>query len=149
VRRGERGFTLVELLVTLTVTTIGLIGLLGLHASISRGNDGADRSAEATTFAHGTLEQLRAEKIQDMVVQLTGNLGSLPPIDVTMAAMTGRNGKQFRRHVVVTQLPASSSLWRIRMEVSWTDDGVVPGSNGGANDHMIVVESVRTVEDTL
>jgi len=37
-RQSQRGFTLLELMLTLTVTTIGLIGLLSLHLSIARGN---------------------------------------------------------------------------------------------------------------
>ena len=52
--RSQRGFTLLELLITLTVTTIGLIGLLSLHLSVARGNDGASRSAEAQQL--GTSE---------------------------------------------------------------------------------------------
>ena len=50
-RRGQRGFTLLELLITLSVTTIGLVGLLSLHLSVSRGNDGASRSAEARAWS--------------------------------------------------------------------------------------------------
>ena len=60
--KGQRGFTLLELLITLSVTTIGLIGLLSLHLSVTRGNDGASRSAEAQQIGAGILEGLRASR---------------------------------------------------------------------------------------
>jgi len=149
-RPRQRGFTLLELLLTLTVTTIGLIGLLSLHLSIARGNDLANRSSEAASIGNATLEQLRAARIPDMVNQLTGNPASQPPIDVMIGTVVGRNGMTFRRHVVVTQLNnASTSLWLVHVEVGWTEDGAAQGANGGTLDHTVKSEVVRTVEEAL
>jgi prepilin-type N-terminal cleavage/methylation domain-containing protein len=147
--KSQRGFTLLELLLTLTVTTIGLIGLMALHLSIARGNDLSNRTAEASSIANATLEQLRAARINDMVCQLT-TCGSLPPIDVTMSTVAGRAGMTFRRRGLVTQLNnASTSLWLVRVEVSWTEDNAAQGANGGVLDHTVAVEVVRTVEEAL
>jgi prepilin-type N-terminal cleavage/methylation domain-containing protein len=160
-RRRERGFTLLELLMTLSVTTIGLVGLLSLHLSIVRGNEGAGRAAEATQIGHATLELLRSTRLAgDMIEQLTGNPGATPPIDVEWcrrdssdraeATVIGRNGMTYRCRVVVVALSAvSSSLWRIRVEIGWTDDGAVQGAQGGIFDHLIAVEVIRTVEEAL
>jgi prepilin-type N-terminal cleavage/methylation domain-containing protein len=160
-RRGRRsaGFTLLELLVTLAVTTIGLIGLFSLHLSIARGNDGASRAAEATQIGNATIEQLRSARITDMVGQLTGNPNDLPPIDVTSfsaaisgstGTVAGRAGMTYRRRVIVTALnSASASLWKIRVEVGWTEDGAAAGASGGAFDHLVSAEVIRTVEEAL
>jgi Tfp pilus assembly protein PilV len=158
--RREGGFTLLELLMTLGVTTIGLVGLLSLHLSIVRGNDGASRAAEATQLGHAALESLRAARsVRDMAELLTGNPGDTPPIDVQWcrrnnnvveATASGRNGMTYRCRVVVVELPAAStSLWRIRVEVGWTDDGAAQGAQGGILDHLIAVEVIRSVEEVM
>ncbi len=148
--RPQRGFTLLELLITLGVTTIGLVGLLSLHLSIARGNDGASRFSEATQVGNATLESLRSQKITDMLITLTGSAASSPPIDVTLATETGRAGITYRKRVVVTALnSASTSLWRIRVEIGWTEDGAAQGADGGTLDHLVAMELIRTVEDGL
>jgi type II secretory pathway pseudopilin PulG len=160
-RAREAGFTLLELLMTLGVTTIGLIGLLSLHLSIVRGNDGASRAAEATQLGHATLESLRAARsVRDMMDLLTGDAGATPPVDVPWcrrdgnnnveATAIGRNGMTYRCRVVIVELTsASTSLWRIRAEIGWTDDGAVQGAQDGILDHLIAVEVVRTVEESM
>ena len=161
-RRRERGFTLLELLMTLGVTTIGLVGLLSLHLSLVRGNDGASRAAEATQIGHAALESLRAARTgEDLAALLTGNTGGTPPFDVpwcgrsgnvALATATGRGGMTYRCRVVVVPLysaSASASLWRIRVEVGWTDDGAVQGAQDGLLDHLIAVEVIRSAEEIL
>jgi hypothetical protein len=133
---------------TLAVTTIGLVGLMSLHLSIARGNDSASRFAEATQFADAELESLRALRLTDMMNLLTSNPNSLPPVDKTIGTASGRNGMTYRRRVVITELDsASSSLWRIRVEVGWTDDGAAQGNP--LFDHTVAVELIRTVEEGL
>ena len=146
---------------TLGVTTIGLIGLLSLHLSLVRGNDGASRAAEATQIANATLEALRAARtVQDMAALLTGSAADAPPIDVPWcrrnetnaieATAIGRNGLTYRcRVVVVVPSAAVPGLWRIRVEVGWTDDGAAPGAQGGLFDHLIAAEVLRTAEEAL
>jgi prepilin-type N-terminal cleavage/methylation domain-containing protein len=72
----QRGFTLLELLITLSVTTIGLIGLLSLHLSVTRGNDGASRSADGQQIGVSEIETLRALSLPNMMTALTGSRGS-------------------------------------------------------------------------
>jgi prepilin-type N-terminal cleavage/methylation domain-containing protein len=160
--RHERGFTLLELLMTLGVTTIGLMGLLSLHLSLVRGNDGASRAAEATQVGHAALESLRAARgADDLAKLLTGSVGAAPPFDVPWcrrgesaveATALGRGGMTYRCRVVVVPLPAaaaSGSLWRIRVEVGWTEDGAAQGAEDGRLDHLIAVEVIRSVGENL
>jgi type IV pilus assembly protein PilV len=146
-RNRERGFTLLELLVTLIVTTIGLVGLLSLHVSLTRGNEGQGRSAEAVVIANQTVENLRSMTPAAMMVELTGSATSVPPTDVTISTMAGRNGLTYERRVLVTAL--NNELWRVRVEVSWTDDGAVAGADDGIYDHRIAAELVRTTKEAL
>jgi prepilin-type N-terminal cleavage/methylation domain-containing protein len=148
--RGQRGFTLLELLITLSVTTIGLIGLLSLHLSIARGNDGASRESEAEQITVTALEQLRAQSIQDMMQTLAGNSLASPPATAAAYTRAGRAGMTYSVVRSVTALNgASPNLYRIRVVTSWTEDGAVAGANGGQLDHQLALEIIRTVEDSL
>jgi Tfp pilus assembly protein PilV len=148
--RGQRGFTLFELLLTLGVTTLGLVGLLALHVSLARANDGASRGIEASEVGRATLEGLRAQTTPDMMNTLVGSPLAVPPVDVTLANVVGRANMAYRRRVVIVALPgAATAVWRIRVEVGWTEEGAVQGSDGGRHDHLIAVELLRTREDAL
>jgi prepilin-type N-terminal cleavage/methylation domain-containing protein len=158
-----RGFTLLELLITLSVTTIGLIGLLSLHLSISRGNDGASRSAEAQQITAMALETLRGLRIgtdpgdpgnPNLMQVLVGNPNAVPPAapGITAPAFTvpGRGGVIYSVTRSVVALPsASTGLWRIRVDTSWTEQGAGAGASGGQFDHHIALEVIRTVQESL
>ncbi len=150
-RAPQRGFTLLELLITLSVTTIGLIGLLSLHLSIVRGNDGASRSAEAEQIGAAAIESLRSQRTSAMMLTLAGSSTAVPPATAPVMTVTGRGGMTYRVTRSVTALTsASASLWRIRVETAWTEDGGTTGSNNtGQLDHMVPLEVVRTVEEAL
>jgi prepilin-type N-terminal cleavage/methylation domain-containing protein len=148
--RRQRGFTLLELLITLSVTTIGLVGLLSLHLSIARGNDGASRAAEAQQIAVTEIESLRAMSLTDMMTSLTGSSALLLPTPDRVRTIAGRSGMTFTVTTKVIALPGlSASLIRIRTVVSWTEDGAAAGANGGQLDHSIPLEVVRTLQEAL
>jgi prepilin-type N-terminal cleavage/methylation domain-containing protein len=151
--RGQRGFTLLELLITLSVTTIGLVGLLSLHLSIVRGNDGASRSAEAQQLAVNEIESLRSLPTSLMMKTLTGNTTLQLPILAAPQEVTGRSGMKFTITTTVSGLSGlsglSPQLIKIRTVVSWTETGGVAGANGGQLDHAIPLEVVRTLQEVL
>jgi prepilin-type N-terminal cleavage/methylation domain-containing protein len=148
--RSERGFTLLELLITLSVTTIGLVGLLSLHLSIVRGNDGASRSAEAQQLAVNEIESMRSLTPTVMIATLETNLIVVPPILQRVRPVVGRAGMTFTVTTTVGPIPVPSvSLFKIRTVVSWTETGGAAGSNGGQLDHAIALELVRTRQEAL
>ncbi|HET7504240.1 MAG TPA: prepilin-type N-terminal cleavage/methylation domain-containing protein [Kofleriaceae bacterium] len=153
--RGSRGFTLLELLITLSVTTIGLVGLLSLHVSITRGNDGASRSAEAQQIAVTELESLRTMSLDplrtpNLMKTLTGSTDLVFPTRPHDHPATGRNGMKYNVRTIVTALPGlSANLIKIRVVVSWTEEGAQAGANGGQLDHAIPLEVVRTLQEVL
>ena len=150
-RRHERGFTLLELLITATVTVIGFAALLGLHFATVGGNALSGRSAEAVAIAERTIEQLRSDSVGGMIQDLTGSPStSLPLSNISMSTVAGRNGMTYRRLVSVRELTSvSPDLIEIHVAVDWTDDGAVQGSDNGVHDHEIALELIRTRQEGL
>lgn len=60
--RGCKGFTLVEVLVTLLVLSIGLLGIEKLLLVSSRANDSAYLRTQATGLAYSILDSMRANR---------------------------------------------------------------------------------------
>jgi len=148
--RGQRGFTLLELLITLSVTTIGLIGLLALHLSIARGNDGASRVAEAEQITVTALESLRAQSPATLMQTLAGSPTAVPPATAAAYTVLGRNRLPYSvTRSVTAPNAASPSLWLIRVVTSWGEDGAAIGVAGDPLHHQIALEVIRTIEEQL
>lgn len=147
----QGGFTLLELLVTATVTVIGFAGLLGLHLAAVSGNSLSGRAGEAVAICERTIEQLRSESVGGMVQDLTGSASTAMPLtNVAMSTVSGRNGMTYRRFVTVRQLDAvSPDLIQIHVAVDWTDDNAVQGSDNGVHDHEVTLELIRTRQEGL
>lgn len=58
----QRGFSLIEVLVALTLLSIGLLGLAGLQLASLQNNVNALMRSQATLGADGILERVRANK---------------------------------------------------------------------------------------
>lgn len=150
-RRGaQRGFTLLELLITLSVTTIGLIGLLSLHLSVARGNDGASRPADAQQVAAGEIESLRAMRIGALATYMTGSGTLSVPTGVKVRTAVGRTNMTYTvSSQILPVTSTTSSLIKIRTMVTWTEDGGTFGANAGQLDHALSLEVIRTLEEAL
>jgi len=141
--KKRRGFTLLELMITIVVTLFSLMGFLGLHITLTRGNDSASRSAEAIAVGQREIESLRKQRSTDMMNTLTGSTATVPPVTKTnFFTALGRNGVSYQVDVNVTTVGTSGNLWLIRVIVSWTDDG-------SALVHSVPIELIRTVQEAL
>jgi prepilin-type N-terminal cleavage/methylation domain-containing protein len=58
--RGERGFTLLEVVAAISVLTFGLLGVASMQTTSMRVNFSADRLTEGTIWAQDKLEELMA-----------------------------------------------------------------------------------------
>ncbi len=138
--RKQAGFTLLELLITMSITIFGLMGLMASHISLSSAGDQASQTQEAVTLGTQLVEQLRKERVTDMMKALTGSSAAVAPQTILdYLPQTGRNGLQYHRDVKVTQGP-SATLWRIRVEVYWSEDN----STGTTAQHRLTFELIRS-----
>lgn len=135
--RGEQGFTVIELLIALSVSLIGLAGLLSLSTAITAGTRSSIRATEATALAESVLEELRREPMTDIVTAF----GPVP-IAVQLPNVAGRNDLLFGRKLSVEQLPTEQDLIRMRVEVTWNDTPAAPLGDG-SDDHRILLEVLR------
>ena len=60
--RDQRGFTLIEILVTLFILAIGLLGLAGLLVEGMRNNQGAYLRTQASILAYDIADRMRANR---------------------------------------------------------------------------------------
>jgi prepilin-type N-terminal cleavage/methylation domain-containing protein len=142
---GQRGFTMIEVMVTLAVTLIGLAGLMTLHHVVSEGNSSAGRTTEASAIAETALEEVR----QLAFVQIETQFGTAP-IDADLEEATGKGEHVYRRRLLIEPIDAvSPDLFRVRIEVSWSEDGAAAGSDEGAHDHTFVLETLRTRQEVM
>lgn len=149
--KHQRGFTLLELLVTLGITVIGLTGLMSLHIATIRGNESTARNGEAVAIAQETLETLRADTLTGLLARFST---TTLPVNASLDTMAGRNGITFRRRVSITELTAASTnLVKIRVVVAWSDDNTNGAGSGSGSasiyDHQVSLELIRTVQEQL
>ena len=144
--RGEAGFTLLELLITLAVMVIGMTGILGLQLATTRANQGASQTAEGVTIAQRTLEEARSKTLAQLLADHDDD-GALPiDHDFDAQTVTGRTTTYLRR-ITVEATEASDDLLRVRVEVTWADDGAAIGDPD--HTHVVSVELLRTRQEAF
>jgi type IV pilus assembly protein PilV len=62
-RPAHRGFTLIEVLVTLLIVAIGLLGLAGLQVTGLRSNLSSEARSQASLLANDIIERMRANPL--------------------------------------------------------------------------------------
>lgn len=63
--KDQTGFTLVELLVALTIFAIGLLSIAGMQVTALRTNSSANTLSAATALAEGVMEEALAKSVDD------------------------------------------------------------------------------------
>lgn len=62
--KSQRGFTLLEVLVTMVVLSLGLLGYAGLQMATLKNSTSAYQRSQATILAYDIIDRLRANKTQ-------------------------------------------------------------------------------------
>lgn len=109
-RRPQGGFTMIEVMIAITVTAIATSGLIALFMVETRASGFSRHSTEATVLAEDELEKLRT---------------SAPPAVTTSGSQTGidergQAGGIFNRSWTTTVL---ASYYDLSVTVTWPEDG--------------------------
>lgn len=123
--RRQRGFTLVELLISLALATVGLLGMLALVGVAIRGNAVSRELTEATGIAQATLETAELTPFASLPT-LAGTRDDVSP--------TGDGSRSF--YQVVTQVAAGASTTTVTVTVSFTD--------AVGQSHAVTLSTVRS-----
>lgn len=105
----EGGFTLVEVIVAVSILAIGLLAVASMQTSAITGNYRAYRLTEGTTWAQDKLEELMAMDYADV-----SSAGSPEQ----------KAGGDYTVHWKVIQLAGVSNAKLIRVTTLWTEKGL-------------------------
>ena len=131
-RRSEGGFTIIELLIALTVLIIGLTGIVQLQMSGVRASSYARHSTEASVLAEDKMEQLRTAPLvvdaDSETVDASGNDdpdGDGDPVD---------DGFYIREWTIAD---LGAGVWSVEVAVTWYERGDVD------DDHTVTLRTRR------
>jgi type IV pilus assembly protein PilV len=82
----EAGFTLLEVIIAISILTVGLLAVASMQTAAIRGNDAAYRITEGATWAQDRLEYLMALPYDDTA--LSNGTGKTDPIPPTPGSYT-------------------------------------------------------------
>ena len=103
-----KGFTLIEVLITLVILSVSLLALAVLMATTTRSNSYGGHITEAATFVQDKLEELRAIP-----------WGSIP-VGSTSDEISGATGTNYVRQLDIQQ---TGNLKTATITINWADRG--------------------------
>jgi type IV pilus assembly protein PilV len=113
--KDEKGFSLIELLIAMSVLAIGMLAAASMQYSAVRNNTQGNVSTQASMLAKSQLEMLKNQDIGSAVLA-AGDYSDATPIDEN-----GNPGGIYNRSWRID--PLGTSARRIRMTVQWTKFG--------------------------
>jgi type IV pilus assembly protein PilV len=121
---SQGGFSLLEVLIALTVLAVGLLGLAMFQVTAIQGNSSASDTVAATYYGQDQMERLQLVPFDNLVSSPHGISGGLP--DNTIQSITdsdqstvSRKGQRFHRVWAVSNV--TPTLKMIRLWVYWWD----------------------------
>ena len=118
----DNGFSLIELLIAISVMALGMLAAASMQYSAVRNNATGNTSTQATMLAEATMEMLKNQDI-DSTALTVGDY-----VDPTRVDASGNPGGIYNRNWHIDSLGTSSR--RISVIVEWTKFGSTrPGKN--------------------
>lgn len=104
---NQRGFSLLEAVIALSILAIGLLALAGLQVVVTRGNTGSRNQTSAVMLAESKIEELKAAGFSAL------SSGSDAP--------TVANQSFSRTWTITTPYAGSSNMKQVTVAVTWSD----------------------------
>ncbi len=106
----SRGFTLIEILIALTILSVAFLALAGLMIQTTKNNSYGSRMTEAATFAQDKLEEFRA-------------IGwvNIPPNTNGVDYPNWASGIVYTRNWGVALNPVNANMKEITVTINWAD----------------------------
>lgn len=143
---NQSGFTLLEVLIAISILTVGLLGVASMQVSAIQGNHFSDNTTLALTLAEQKMEDLlemsyTATDLTDTQFSNNNNLQSLTTVDHQETGVddtgTANAGGYYRRIWNVADHPAAGedlpTMKTITVLVTWKN-----------NKHKVFVTSIKT-----
>ncbi len=84
-RKTETGFTLLEVMLAISIFTIGLLAIAAMHVSSIDGNSSSRRLTEAMNYTQEKLEELQTLPFSDDLLKSGDRIEANPPDGYTIA----------------------------------------------------------------
>ena len=123
--RTEAGFTLIEVMIAMTLTALAIMGIIALYITETKASGFSRHTTEAAVLAQDKVETLRTQAAPGVNVALTTDTPN-PMNERGLAG--GIYTRQFYENV-------SANYVDIVVTVSWNDDG---------NGHAVTVRARRS-----
>lgn len=111
-KRSEQGFTMIEVMIALSLTAIAVMGIVALFITETKASGFSRHMTEAAVLAQDTVERLRTQ----------GAAAAIPPTTQSGLNERGGSGGIYTRTFSET---LTDPAWAdILVNVSWNEDGV-------------------------
>jgi type IV pilus modification protein PilV len=130
--RSERGFTMMEILVSLLITIIGLAGVLMMQANAVKGNRQSEQFTYASNLAEQVMEDARSTAMSKLLAGATYPSQTYKGVTYAIA-------------LTATEVTVGSNLVRVRAAVTYSEDG----DTSTDDDRTASFEMIRTKTESL
>lgn len=130
---GENGFTILEVLIAISIFAVGLLAVAALQITAFQGNRVGDELTKATMLAQMQVEALKGADFNSATLAPGNYVDANNPIDETGAPAPGG---RFTRTWTIANNTAFSRL--VTVTVGWTTMGV----GGGGGNRSVVMSTL-------
>ena len=130
---SQGGFSLLEVLIALTVLAVGLLGLAMFQVTAIQGNASASDTVAATYYGQDQMERLQLVPYDNLASSpppgisgdnvVVNEIRSITDSDQTTVS---KKGQRYYRVWSVSAVPATPTLKMIRVWVYWWDQRGIP-----------------------
>jgi type IV pilus assembly protein PilV len=123
--RTPKGYSLIEILVTLIIVTFGLLGIAGIIANSLKANQTAYVRSQANLMANDILERIRANSVTAKVNPSPYALALNDTTATGSTSIPGQDLHEWRTSIANTLPNGKSSVtftydnWRVRVLIQW------------------------------